>query len=396
MSRLHIPSESQREQLSIGELSQATDLPRPAIDIAAGDIQHYAHGLIRVLADDGSAAGDWAPKLSTSALLDGLKDMMLTRAYDDRMFTLQRQGKLSFYLKSHGEEACAVAAAKALDDSDMLFPSYRQQGLFISRGHAIEPMMCQCLSNSADPLEGKQLPILYSWKDGNIFSLSGNVATQVCQSVGWAMASAQKGETAISATWVGEGGSATVDVHHAMQFAATWRAPTLINIINNGWAISTPQSFANCGTTFAARAHGYNLPGLRVDGNDFLAVYAVTQWAAERARAGFGATVIELLSWRAEGHSSSDDPSAYREPQEWPLGDPIERLKLHLIHLRAWSQSEHDAQQAAFDEQVKADAKTAQSKGTLLGGPQQPRDVMFEDVYQDMPDHLRVQQQGVL
>ena len=196
-------------------------------------------------------------------------------------------------------------------------------------------MMCQIYSNSRDPMKGRQLPVMYSSKAHGFFSISGNLGTQYPQAVGWAMASAIKGDTRIAAGWIGDGSTAESDFHSALVFASTYKAPVVLNIVNNQWAISTFQGIARGGSgTFAARGHGFGIPSLRVDGNDYPAVYAVAKWAVERARRNLGPTLIEYVTYRAAAHSTSDDPSAYRPKEEseaWPLGDPIERLKNHLI-----------------------------------------------------------------
>jgi len=321
--------------------------------------------------------------------------MLHVRAYDDRMFRMQREGKLSFYMKCTGEEAVAVAQAVALEAVDMLFPTYRQQGLLFLRGRPVVDMMCHCISNAGDNLKGRQMPVFYSWKEGNFFSISGNLATQYSQAVGWAMASAYKGEDHIASAWVGDGGTAEADVHNAMLFAATYKAPVLLNVVNNQWAISTPQSFASTGTTFAARGLGFNIPSVRVDGNDCLAVYAVTEWAAARARADLGPTFIEFFTYRAEGHSTSDNPGGYRAKDEaaaWPLGDPIERLKQHLVNLGEWSEEQHAALEAELKVSVKGDWKAAIARGTLEEGPHWPVNSVFEDVFREVPEHLKRQQ----
>ena len=208
-------------------------------------------------------------------------------------------------------------------------------------------MMCQIYSNASDPLKGRQLPIMYSSKQKGFFTISGNLGTQVPQAVGWAMASAYSGDRRIAAAWIGEGATAEGDFHAAMTFASVYHAPVIINVVNNQWAISSFQGIAGGEeTTFAAQGIGYGMPPMRVDGNDFLAVYAVTQWAAERARANLGPTLIEHFTYRAGPHSTSDDPARYRpndEPRAWPLGDPIERLKQHLIVTGEWSEEQHGA-----------------------------------------------------
>jgi 2-oxoisovalerate dehydrogenase E1 component alpha subunit len=278
----------------------------------------------------------------------------------------------------------------------MCFPSYRQQGLLIARDYPLGAMMNQIYSNRLDPVKGRQLPVMYSSKKDSFFTISGNLATQAPQAVGWAMASAYSGDVRIAATWLGEGSTAEGDFHSAMTFASVYRAPVIINIVNNQWAISTFQGLAGGeNTTFAARGVGYGVPPLRVDGNDFLAVYAVTKWAADRARANLGPTLIEHFTYRAGAHSTSDDPSRYRPAEEgraWPLGDPVERLKRHLIVLGEWSEEQHSAAQEEAVECVRAAGREAEKVGTLAEGAH-ARESMFEDVYKEMPWHLRRQRE---
>jgi 2-oxoisovalerate dehydrogenase E1 component alpha subunit len=323
--------------------------------------------------------------------------MLLTRVFDDRMYRAQRQGKTSFYMKCLGEEAVAVAQALALDRDDMCFPTYRQQGLLIARDYPLLDMMNQIYSNERDPLKGRQLPIMYSSKAFGFFSISGNLGTQFSQAVGWAMASAYKNDDRIAAAWIGDGSTAEGDFHHALTFAAVYRAPVLLNVVNNQWAISSYHGIAGGErSTFASRAIGYGIPGLRVDGNDFLAVYAATQWAADRARMNLGPTVLELFTYRAEGHSTSDDPTRYRpvdEPGAWPLGDPVDRLTRHLIARGVWSEAEHKQLAEELLEHVKAIGKEAEKYGTLGNSVLPSVKTMFEDVYKEVPWHLRKQRQ---
>ncbi|MCH4893950.1 MULTISPECIES: 3-methyl-2-oxobutanoate dehydrogenase (2-methylpropanoyl-transferring) subunit alpha [unclassified Sphingomonas] len=373
---------------------------RPDTAEPADRFRELAYGLVRVLDDSGQAVGDWNPRLDGDQLRRMLRMMALTRAFDERMFRAQRQGKTSFYMKSMGEEAVSVAAALALAPDDMCFPSYRQQGVLITRGYSLVEMMNQIYSNKGDKLQGKQLPIMYSARDYGFFSISGNLATQYPQAVGWAMASAAKGDTRIAATWCGEGSTAEGDFHSACTFAAVYRAPVILNVVNNQWAISSFSGFAGAeATTFAARAVGYGIAGLRVDGNDALAVYAATAWAAERARTNQGATLIEHFTYRAEGHSTSDDPSQYRSAQEaaeWPLGDPVTRLKQHLIAIGEWDEDRQAAMDLELAEQVKTAQKEAEKNGILGHGLHQPLDTMFEGVFEEMPWHLKEQQAQML
>jgi len=379
----------------------AGEQSRPDVSVPAGEIRGHAYEMVRVLDHEGRAVGPWNPDLGADRLRAMLREMVLLRAFDDRFFRAQRQGKTSFYMKSTGEEATSIGAAHALDDEDMLFPSYRQQGLLIARGYPLIEMMYQIYSNSGDKLKGRQLPVMYSSPEKGFFSISGNLTTQYPQAVGWAMASAIKGDTRIAAAWCGEGSTAEGDFHSALTFAAVYRAPVVLNIINNQWAISSFSGIAGAeATTFAARAIGYGIAGLRVDGNDILAVYAATAWAAERARAGHGATLIEHFTYRAEGHSTSDDPSRYRAAEErakWPLGDPIVRLKAHLEALGEWDEDRQAALEKECVELVRDQAREAEAKGILGDGLRHHGfETMFEDVFEEMPAHLKEQRDQMI
>ncbi|MEO0676297.1 MAG: 3-methyl-2-oxobutanoate dehydrogenase (2-methylpropanoyl-transferring) subunit alpha [Pseudomonadota bacterium] len=398
---LHVPEPGCRPgdvpDFSNFEIPRAGAVPRPPIDVDPDDIRDMAFSIVRVLNKDGHAVGDWAGGLKPGALRAGLRNMLTLRAYDARMLTAQRQGKTSFYAQHLGEEAVSCAFAKALAPGDMNFPTYRQAGLLIASDYPLETMMNQIFSNREDPLKGRQLPICYSSKDHGFFTISGNLGTQFIQAVGWAMGSAIAGDTKIASAWIGDGSTAESDFHSAMVFASTYRAPVILNIVNNQWAISSFQGIARGGVgTFAARGHGFGIPSIRVDGNDYLAVYAVAKWAAERARTGGGATLIEHVTYRAGAHSSSDDPSVYRSSEEaaaWPLGDPIERLKSHLIALGEWSEERHAQAEAEVLDTVKSAQRKAEANGTLQDGtPPSARD-MFEGVFEEMPPHLVRQRQ---
>jgi 2-oxoisovalerate dehydrogenase E1 component alpha subunit len=241
---------------------------------------------------------------------------------------------------------------------------------------------------------------MYSYKRAGFFTISGNLATQFIQAVGWGMASAIKGDSKIASAWIGDGATAESDFHTALTFAHVYRAPVILNVVNNQWAISTFQAIAGGeATTFAARGVGCGIASLRVDGNDFLAVYAASLWAAERARSNLGPTLIEWVTYRAGAHSTSDDPSRYRPADDWehfPLGDPIARLKVHLMRLGAWSEQEHEAMQKELEAQVGAALKEAERYGSLAAGHMAGAAAMFEDVYKDMPEHLRRQRRQLL
>ena len=400
--RLHVPEPSGRPgcttDFSYLHVSPAGAVRKPPVDTSHFDTNDLAYSLIRVLDEDGRAVGPWVPQIEPSRLRKGLRAMMKTRIFDARMLIAQRQKKLSFYMQSLGEEAIGTAHSFALQQGDMCFPTYRQQSLLLSRDDIpMVEMICQLMSNERDPLKGRQLPVMYSYKRAGFFSISGNLATQFIQAVGWAMASAIKGDTRIASGWIGDGATAEADFHTALTFAHVYRAPVILNVVNNQWAISTFQAIAGGeATTFAARGLGCGIASLRVDGNDFLAVYAASQWAAERARNNHGPTLIEWVTYRAGPHSTSDDPSKYRPADDWkrfPLGDPIARLKQHLIRIGEWSDAQHDQAQAELEAEVLAAQKEAESYGTLLDGHIPSAAAMFDDVYKDMPEHLRMQRQ---
>jgi 2-oxoisovalerate dehydrogenase E1 component alpha subunit len=378
-------------------LNAAGIVPRPPVDVRYQDTAEIASSLIRVLDENDDAVGPWAPELDKEALLSGLRTMMKTRIFDARMVIGQRQKKMSFYMTSLGEEAIGTAHALALKDGDMCFPTYRQQSLLMARQYPLVEMVCQLLSNERDPLKGRQLPVMYSSKKDGFFTISGNLATQIPQAVGWAMASAIKGDTKIASGWIGDGATAESDFHTGLTFAHVYRAPVILNVVNNQWAISTFQAIAGGeSVTFAARGVGAGIASLRVDGNDFLAVYAASCWAAERARSNLGPTLIEWVTYRAGPHSTSDDPSRYRPADEWtyfPLGDPIGRLRRHLVKKGWWSDAEHDALQSELEAEVLAAQKEAEQFGTLNDGRVPSAASMFEDVYKEMPEHLRRQRQ---
>jgi len=401
---LHVPEPPFRPgdtpDFSSLKVPAAGSAPRPDTNVAAAETHPLTTALVRVLGEDNKAVGPWDPKLDADTLRKMLRDMVTVRIFDDRMYRSQRQGKTSFYMKCTGEEAIAVAAQAALDRDDMHFPTYRQQGLLISRGYPLTEMMNQIYSNKGDKLKGRQLPIMYSDRAHGFFSISGNLATQFPQAVGWAMAAAIKGDSRICMGWVGDGATAEGDFHSAMTFAAVYNAPVVLAVVNNQWAISSFSGIAGAErATFAQRAVGYGIAGLRVDGNDALAVYAAVKWSSDRARANGGPTLIEFFTYRAEGHSTSDDPSGYRPTNEaklWPLGDPIERLKAHLLAIGEWDEERHAAMTAECDAEVRAAQKESEKLGIL---PEQGKDgieTMFDDVYAEVPLSLAEQRDAAL
>ena len=400
---LYIPEPSHRPgdkpDFSNLNIPAAGTLHRPDPTADARETRDHAFGLIRVLDDHDKAVGPWNPNIAPETLKKALRTMLTARAFDDKMFKTQRQGKIPFYLKATGEEAVGCAQALALDPEDMCFPTYRQSVILIARGYPLEKMAMQLFGNSADPLKGRHMPLFYSSREHGYFSNSPNLATQYIHAVGWAMASAYREGDHIASAYIGDGATAEGDFHHALTFASVYRVPVILNVVNNQWAISSFQGIANpSNATFAARGIGYGLPTLRVDGNDFLAVYAATAWAKERAKSNLGATLIEHFTYRVEGHSTSDDPSKYRpldEGKAWPLGDPITRLRRHLQQVGSLSEKDYDELNREVMALVAQAVKKAEEFGTYQSGERPSVSEMFKDVFHDLPWHLRQQRQEI-
>ena len=289
---LHVPEPQFRPGDTVDfshlEISEAGAQPRPDEACPASETWPLCTDMIRVLGEDNQAHGPWDPRLSPDKLRELLRQMALVRAFDNRMYRAQRQGKTSFYLKCTGEEATSVCATQALDFEDMIFPSYRQQGCLIARGYPILEMVNQIYSNRADKLKGRQLPILYSAASVNFFTISGNLGTQLPQATGFAMASAMRGDSRIAAGWVGEGATAEGDFHAALTFAAVYNAPVIFNVTNNQWAISSFSGIAG------AERPRLVLPGAAVDRRvvgSRMALGAVGEELDQR-RSGVGARAI--------------------------------------------------------------------------------------------------------
>ena len=394
---LHIPEAPQRpgDTPSFEKWSWAPeDLNMLKIDCSADDTIEHASGLVRVLNDQHEASGQWNPNLKPEELIIGLEYMLRLRIFDERMMKMQRTGKLSFYMRSYGEEAIAIAQTMALENQDWLFPTYRQPGAQFVRGRDMVSMICHCIGNEEDNVKGRQMPVHYTYREGRYISVSSPVGTQFSQAIGVALASKYKELDEVTITWIGDGASAEGDYHYALNFASIFKAPVILNVVNNQWAISTHSNFASGIQNFARRGLPYGIPSIRVDGNDFLALYSVTKWARQRASQNLGPTHIEVLTYRAGAHSSSDDPSRYRPKDSsdfWPGGDPINRLKIHLIKAGFWSEEKHLELENKLDAEVMSAYKEAVKFGDLANGPYPSSDSIFTEVYETPPWHLQEQ-----
>jgi 2-oxoisovalerate dehydrogenase E1 component alpha subunit len=354
------------------------------VPIAGADDEPFS-----ILADDGTIKpGTRAPEITDEAALKLYRGMLQVRLVDDRMMKLQRQGRLGFAMSSLGEEATHFGAAYALRDSDWIFPSYREPGVFFWRGYSLKDYVNQLHGNIEDPVKGRQMPVHHSANWLNIVSISSPVGTQIPQAAGLAMAARISKKDDCALAFFGEGTASTGQFHVGLNFAGVFKAPCIFFCRNNGWAISTPGSKQTAAKSIAIKALAYGMPGIRVDGNDLLAVIAVMQDAVERARAGHGPTLIEAVTYRRGGHSSSDDPSVYRdpsEPKEWEAKDPLERWRRYLETRKLWTQELHDQ----YSQEITDELMTAVKRAGELGNP--AVETMFDDVFSDLPPHLQEQ-----
>lgn len=343
-------------------------------------------GLLRVLRDDGTADRALDPDLPPERRVALYRQMLFLRLFDQKMLGLQRQGRIAFYGASLGQEAAVVGSAACAEPGDWVFPALREGGAALLRGMPLRTFLGQLYGNSADESLGHQQPMHFSWRGGNHVSLSSPIGTQVPQAVGAAMAARIRGDRTVVLGYCGDGATSEGDFHCGMNFAAVFQAPVVLICQNNGWAISVPVSAQTASATIAVKARAYGMPGVRVDGNDLLAVYASTAEAVERARSGGGPTFLELVTYRRLGHSSSDDPSRYRdeaEVKEWERKDPVLRFRRHLEKKRLWD----DRREREASDSIAAEIATAVREAEAAPPP--PLETLVEHVFAEVPARLR-------
>ncbi len=347
--------------------------------------------MLQFLSDSGKA-GAGAPSLPKGRLLELYGQMLRTRLLDERMINLQRQGRIGFYVPSTGEEAAQIGCALATGKRDWVYPSYRVPGLHLALGASLSDMVANCFGNDADLCKGRQMPVHYAFAAQRLMSISSPIGTHIIQAVGTAYAQKLRGEKACTWAWFGDGGTSSNDFHSGMNFAGVWKAPCVMVCTNNQWAISVPLEKQTASETIACKAEAYGMPGLRVDGNDVLAVVKAATEAAERARGGQGPTLLELMTYRRGPHSSSDDPTRYRGNQadEWLRRDPILRFRKHLELVDLWSAE----QERELVERLKAGINEAVAAAEKA--PQPALETLFGDVYAKVPRHLREQYEDLI
>jgi 2-oxoisovalerate dehydrogenase E1 component alpha subunit len=346
--------------------------------------------LYRLVDEDGTIVGDAGEvALSDAEVLRLYRFMALNRALDERMITLQRQGRIGFYIGSIGEEATIFGSAAAMADADWIFPCYREHGAGLLRGMPLVRFLCELFGNGGDMNKGRQMPCHEAWRPARFTSISSPISTQIPHAVGAAWAARLKGDEMVALTYFGEGGTSAHDFHTGLNFASVRKIPVVFVCRNNGWAISVPRERQTGSETFAQKAIAYGMRGERVDGNDLLAVHAATRRARERAVAGEGPTLLECVTYRIEGHSTSDDPRAYRPAElvePWKKKDPIQRMRRYLVRRGALD----DVTDARLRQELRDELQAALREAEAFPA-KPPLETLVEDVYATPTPQLREQ-----
>ena len=348
---------------------------------------------VRIVAPDGTVDSRTEPKLSEDLLKKAYRHLVLVRTIDTRMLSLQRQGRIGFYVPSIGEEAAQVGSAMALAPEDWVFPAYREPGCALWRGMPIEVLVAQCYGNALDTQKGRQMPSHIGSRSINYVTPSSPVGTQIPMAVGAAWAAKIRGDDIVSLVYFGDGATSEGDFHAGMNFAGVFKTPVVFFCKNNQWAISVPVDRQTAAKTLASKARAYGFEGVRVDGNDLLAVYAATRAAVDEARAGGGPSMIEAVTYRLGPHSSSDDPSRYRTKEEveyWEARDPIERMRRYLEGKDLWTKAWDDALRKEIEDLVSETIRQVEK------APPVALETLFTDVYAELPPNLREQMEAFM
>jgi pyruvate dehydrogenase E1 component alpha subunit len=349
--------------------------------------------VIRVLSDDGTLDPRFDPGLTDQEVVEIYRWMATTRQLDERLVALQRQGRIGFHVGSLGEEAAIIGSAFAMRKTDWLFPCYREFGAALMRGLGLQKFLDNMFGNANDTVQGRQMPDHYTCREVGWCSISSPVGTQITQAVGFSWGAKIDGKDVASLVYFGDGATSSTDFHSGMNFAGVFKVPVVFFCRNNGWAISVPVERQTATRTFAEKASAYGIPGVRVDGNDLFAVVSVVREAVRRGEQGLGPTLIEAITYRMGGHSTSDDPNRYRATDElkpWVDRDPLERGRQYLERRKLWDDRKEQALIADIDQRFRA--AVAISEKT----PPPALETMFEDVYEKPPWHLQEERAELL
>ena len=347
-----------------------------------------AFPLLRILGDGDGVQGVEAPKLASELLKRAFRTMLLVRTLDAKLTNMQRQGRIGFYGACTGQEATPIGTAMALENDDWIFPALREGSAALFRGYKLSHYVAQCIGNDHDLGTGRQMPCHYFDRSVNQVSWSSVIATQLPHAAGAAYGMKLKGTKQVAIGFMGDGATSENDFHSALNLAAVTKSPCIFICQNNQFAISVQHDHQTATRTYAEKALAYGMPGIRVDGNDILAVHQAVTEAVERARSGGGPTLIEALTYRLVPHSSSDDPTRYRdeaEYQRWLKRDPVEIFRRHLKSRKIWTEAWESKLQAELDAEVELAIKEAEA--SALPTPES----MVYDVYANVPELLKDQ-----
>jgi pyruvate dehydrogenase E1 component alpha subunit len=356
-----------------------------------GDDEAKAHGLFQLIGEDGTPVDEAAVADLDRGLARRLfEGMVRIRVTDARGMALHPQGRIGFYGEAMGQEAAVVGSAAASEPQDWIVPALREAGVGLYRGMTLDSYLAQIFGNAADPSKGRQLPCHPCDRAHHYVVMSSCVSTQIPHAVGIAMAMKIAGDRdKVCFGFMGDGGTSEPDFHVALNFAGVSRAPCVLICQNNQWAISTPGHVQTAAASIASKAAGYGMEGIRADGNDVLAVHRAVKYAADKARRGDGPTFVELLTYRVSAHSSSDDPSRYRDEsvtEVWRgARDPIRRLEVHLMK-RGWLEA---GERDAIAQRLEAEVRDAIARQEAIALP--ALETLIDDVYEQPTQRLREQ-----
>ena len=335
--------------------------------------------MVQVLDPQGACDEALRPDLSDEEIKKLYRQMVFSRLVDRKAFSLQRQGRIGTYAQFEGQEAAQIGSAYALRKEDWVVPSYRDAAAMLMHGFPLAKLFTYLMGSE----EGNRIP-----EDVRCLPFAIVVGAQPMHAVGLAWAAKIRRECSVALVYFGDGATSEGDVHEAMNFASVFQVPCIFFCQNNQFAISMPRSRQSATRTLAERAIGYGMPGVVVDGNDLLAVFAATKEAVERARAGEGPAMIEALTYRLGAHTTADDPTRYRddaEVAEWRRKDPIERVRRYLEARGLWTQEWEEALRKEANAEVEAAVETAEKLP-----PPEPDDI-FRYMFHELTPQLREQ-----
>jgi pyruvate dehydrogenase E1 component alpha subunit len=358
-------------------------------ELKQGISEKHPTDMLQILDPEGKLVGE-DPQIHDDVLIGAYQNMMLTRILDERLISLQRQGRMGTYVSCSGQEACQIGAVLALSkEKDWIFPMYRDMGMIIQAGVSIRQLTNRMLGNAEDESLGRDLPNLFAWKRNKIVSFAAPIASHLPLATGFAIAAKLRRDDLVTVATFGDGATSSGEFHVAMNFAGVYKAPTIFICENNQYAISVPVSQQTASKSIAIKAQAYGFDGVKVDGNDIFAVYVAVKEAAEKARRGEGPSLIECNTYRLGSHSTADDWKKYRsqaEVESWRKKDPITRLNKYLINTRRIWSEENDSK---LKTELEAKVAEAISYSEKIPPPQVR--TLFEDVYASIPSHLEEQ-----